>query len=151
MCAAEYVRYTHITKIDLQLNAGFSTNKTRKLSLFAAFFSLSQSEHLNFWTIGFIANVQCQLKWDFINLMNNLILNSIHSILDQWRQCCNIMYNTYRYLRPMRVYSYLLRKLRDFINEQNKMLSKSKALKLKRFIECDIVNEKTSRVYNTNI
>lgn len=95
------------------------TNTTRKLSfrLLSRFYGTSQ-----FWTIGFMANVQCQLKWDFINLINNLMLNSIHSILDQWWQYRNVpqmwIERERTRMRMSDAYKFLfVGKLRAIVNE----------------------------------
>lgn len=60
----------------------------RFLSLLSSFFR--NISIFDYWFYSKWFNVNW--KWDFINLIDNLILNSIHSILDQWRQWCNIIH-----------------------------------------------------------
>lgn len=126
---ARYTVYVHYKNwFTIKCREFSPTNTARKLS-----FSLSHSMSLSlllllrflfgtsqFWTVGFMATVQCQLKWDFINLINNLILNSMHSILDQWWQYCNVIHTHSHRRRDTSNDAYKFPfawKLRAFVNE----------------------------------
>lgn len=122
-----------VYKIDLQLNAKISTNKSRKLSFPPPLF---------FWTILildywlFITNVQCQLKWGFHQSNKQLILNSI--LDDQWqRQYCVTLYASK--MRNSICWEQIL-SIRKW-KEWNVSVKRSKETKLRSSIECDILNE----------